>query len=269
MNQGVAPERRKGERRHMVERRTPRGRRSNVNRRKRERRTIRLKIARQDRRRALNRRIAERRQFADRRAPTNRRTYRPPRVTPTPFTIQQIADIKHAFTHPGSSCACPACGGSFTLGRGRRRGDEVLRRVQCLRCGKSAVVANSLKIRILVIAAKPVVRDTLRETLAEIGHEVVDAADASVGLWAYQQNPADVVFIDVFVAGRMEAGEFIRQIRKYSPDARVIAMSGRTSYGGRDPLRVARELGALQTIRAPFSQAQLLEVLQATRPEDG
>ena len=226
---------------------------------------MRLKIARQDRRRALNRRIAERRQRGERRAPTNRRVYRPRRTTPTPFTVQQIADVKRSFTHPELRCACPSCGGSFTIGRGRRRGDEVLRRVQCIRCGRSAVVANSLRIRILVIAEKTVVRDTLREALTEIGHEVVDAADASVGLWAYQQNPADVVFIDVFVTGRMEAGEFIRQIRKYSPDARVVAMSGRTSYGGRDPLRVARELGAFQTIRAPFSQAQLLEVLEETR----
>ena len=152
------------------------------------------------------------------------------------------------------------------MGRGRPRGDETLRRVQCLRCGKSAVVAGSSRIRVLVIAEKASVRDSIRETLTEVGHEVVDAADASVGLWAYQQNPADVVFIDVLVAGRMKASEFIRQIRKYSPDARVIAVSGRSSYRGPDPLMLARELGAFKTIRAPFSQAQLLEVLQASLP---
>jgi DNA-binding NtrC family response regulator len=117
-----------------------------------------------------------------------------------------------------------------------------------------------------VIAEKTVVRDSIRETLREVGHEVVDAADASIGLWAYQQEPADVVFIDVLVAGSLKAGEFIRQIRKYSPDAHVIAVSGRTSYRGPDPLMIARELGALQTLRAPFSQAQLLEVLRPALP---
>jgi DNA-binding NtrC family response regulator len=121
-------------------------------------------------------------------------------------------------------------------------------------------------VRILVIAEKAAVRDALRETLVDVGHDVVDAADASVGLWAYQQDPADVVFIDVIAAGRMAAGEFIRQIRKYSSDAHVIAVSGRTSYSGVDALRLARELGASQTIRAPFSQAQLLEVIERARP---
>jgi DNA-binding NtrC family response regulator len=127
------------------------------------------------------------------------------------------------------------------------------------------VVAGDSRIRILVIAEKASVRDAIREALAEVGHEVVGAADASVGLWAYQQNPADVVFIDIMVAGRMKASEFIRQIHKYSLDAHVIAVSGRSSYGGRDPLMLARELGAFQTIRAPFSQSQLLEVLRAAQ----
>ena len=267
MTQAVEQERRKTERRHTVERRTPQGRRSTLNRRARERRTMRLKIARQDRRRALNRRIAERRLLPDRRTTGARRLFRTQRTTPSPYTVKQIAEIQNAFTRPNSRTACPACGGTFTLSRGRNRGDAMLRRVQCLRCGKSAVVTDSWRIRVLVIAEKAVVRDSIRETLNAVGHEVVDAADASVGLWAYQQNPADVVFIDVLVAGRMNAGEFIRQVRKYSPDAHVVAVSGRSSYGGRDPLMLARELGALQTIRAPFSQTQLLEVLRPALPK--
>jgi len=267
MTQAVAEERRKAERRHTVERRNPKARRSSMNRRVRERRTMRLKIARQDRRRALNRRITERRLLPDRRTEGARRAYRRQRSTPTPFTMEQIDDIRGAFARPNSRTSCPACGGAFTIGRGRNRGDAVLRRVQCIRCGKSAVVTDSWRIRILVIAEKAIVRDSIRETLSQVGHEVVDAADAAVGLWAYQQNPADVVFIDVLVAGRMNAGEFIRQIRKYSPDAHVIAVSGRTSRGIRDPLTLAKELGAFQTIRAPFSQTQLLEVLEPALPK--
>jgi DNA-binding NtrC family response regulator len=115
----------------------------------------------------------------------------------------------------------------------------------------------------MVVAEKEAIRDAIRIALTEVGHEVVDAADASVALWAYQQDPADVIFIDVFAAGRMESGEFMRQIHRLSPDARVIAVSGRTSYRGPDQLRVAQELGAFRTLRAPFSKAELLDVLQA------
>jgi len=247
----------------MVERRAPQPRRATLNRRKRERRTMNLKIARRDRRRALNRRIAERRQLGERRLVQDRRQLRYRRSTPTPYSTEEIAAIRRDFARTDKRFGCPACKGSFTLGRGRRRGDETLRRIQCVRCGKSAVVTGDARIRIMVIAEKDAIRDAIRITLTEVGHEVVDAADASVALWAYQQDPADVIFVDVFAAGRMESGEFMRQIHRFSPDARVIAVSGRTSYRGPDPLRVAQELGASRTLRAPFSKAELLEVLRA------
>jgi DNA-binding NtrC family response regulator len=115
----------------------------------------------------------------------------------------------------------------------------------------------------MVVAEKAAIRDSIRLTLAEVGHEVVDAADASVALWAYQQDPADLIFIDVFAVGRMESGEFMRQIHRISPDVHVIAVSGRTSYRGPDPLRVAKELGAFRTLRAPFARAELLEAVRA------
>ncbi len=278
MTESVLEERRNGERRHTVERRSPHARRALQNRRKRERRTLRLKIARKDRRRALNRRVAERRQLPERRVLANRRRQRHRRSTPSPFTVQEIhrrstpspftvqeiAVIRRDFEKLDVRFACPSCKGAFTLGRGRRRGNETLRRIQCVRCGKSAVVSGDSRIRILVVAEKAALRDAIRKTLTDMGHEAVDAADASVALWSYQQDPSDVVFVDVLAAGRLEAGEFIRQIRKYSPDARVIAVSGRTSYRGPDALRVAKELGATRTIRAPFTRAELLDVLQTS-----
>jgi CheY-like chemotaxis protein len=178
--------------------------------------------------------------------------------------VQEIAVIRRDFEKLDVRFACPSCKGAFTLGRGRRRGNETLRRIQCVRCGKSAVVSGDSRIRILVVAEKAALRDAIRKTLTDMGHEAVDAADASVALWSYQQDPSDVVFVDVLAAGRLEAGEFIRQIRKYSPDARVIAVSGRTSYRGPDALRVAKELGATRTIRAPFTRAELLDVLQTS-----
>ncbi len=262
MTETAEQERRKGERRHAVERRLPKGRRSSLNRRTHERRSLQLKIARRDRRRALNRRIAERRQHSERRTPEQRRRLRSKRAIQAPFTAKQLADLRRVFNLPKSPLTCPGCGGAFTIGRGRRRGAETLRRIQCLRCGRSAVIPGDMRMRVLVIAGKEIVRNSIRAVLAEVGHEVIDAADASIGLFAYQQSPADVVFIDVLVAGRMPAGEFIRQIRKFSPDARIVAVSGRSSFGGPDPLMVARELGASQTIRAPFSQSQLLEAVR-------
>ncbi len=216
-----------------------------------------------DKRSGADRRQAERRQMADRRLAFVRRAR--PRTAPCPYTSAEITRLRQAFSTPGSQVACPACGGAFSLGRGRRRGTEVLRRVECSGCGRSAVVANNSMARILVISQKSQVRDALRGVLSEAQHDVVEAADAAVGLWAYRLEPADVVLVDVLATGRVDAAEFVRKLRKEFPDARVVAMSGRTSYGVADPLAVAKQLGASRTIRIPLSRQELLQVVEEVR----
>ena len=194
-----------------------------------------------------------------------RRHGRRRRETPTPFTVEQVAELKARFAAPGP-VGCPACGSGFSLGPGRRRGAETARRVVCLGCGRAAVVPNSRAARILVIDQHNAVRDTLRAMLASAGHEVIEAADAGVALLAYQMAPADVVFINVLAPGRMEASEFLRRLRRVFPDARVVAMAGRPSYTGVDPLAVAQGLGAVRTIRMPFSRDHVLRTVEEVRP---
>lgn len=180
--------------------------------------------------------------------------------------MQQAADIQVSHTTPGSRPKCPVCSATFNLGSPRRRGDDLIRQVQCSSCRKTTIVTNSLKARVIVIAQREVVRQMVRAFLSTAGHEVLEAADASIGLWAYGENPADVVFIDVLVPGRMDAGEFVRQLRREHGDARVVAISGRPSYGMADPLLVVKQLGAAKTIRMPFSSEELLLTLEEARP---
>lgn len=202
--------------------------------------------------------------MADRRMVVVRR--RRPRETPSPFTAAQVADIRRSFAAPESRAKCPACGGAFTLGRAQARGKESVRRIRCASCGKTAVVSNTSICRVLVIAQKTEIRDALRSILGSVGHEIVEVADADVGLWAYRESPVDVVFIDVAATGRLAATEFIRQLRRDFADARVVAMSARASYGVGDPLAMARQLGATQTIRVPCPGAEILKVLEEARP---
>ena len=151
------------------------------------------------------------------------------------------------------------------MGQARRLGSDVLRRVRCVSCGKSATVTNPRTARVLIIAQTDVVRETVRTVLAAAGHEVLQAADAGVALWAYGKSHVDVVFIDVRAPGRMDAGEFIRQLKRQHPDARVVAMSARSSYGVSDPAALARQLGATALLRVPFSRSDMLEVVQEAR----
>jgi two-component system KDP operon response regulator KdpE len=132
-------------------------------------------------------------------------------------------------------------------------------------CGRTAVVTNSRAARVLVIEQKDVVRETLRAILAGAGHDVVEAADASVGLAAYELAPPDLVFIDVMGSGRMDAADFVRRLRQEFPDARIVAMAGRPSYGVMDPLALTRQLGAIGAIRMPFSREEVLRVVESAR----
>jgi CheY-like chemotaxis protein len=200
----------------------------------------------------------------DRRVGAARRRGARRRDTPTPFSLEHLQTLREAFAHRGP-VACPACGGQLTLGMARSRGSDTIRRVNCLGCGRAAILTNTRAVRILVIAANHALRETLRTVLASAGHEVVEAADAGVGLVAYETVPTDVVFIDVRASGRMNAAEFVRRLRRTFPDARVISVAGRPSYSTVDPLAVTHGLGAVGAIRVPFSAADVLRAVEEAR----
>jgi CheY-like chemotaxis protein len=255
---------RKGDRRRLWERRLPLLRRSSDDRRSRERRSA----ARQflsERRARQDRRRGDRREVPDRRILSARRHGRRRRDSLTPFTAEEIAGLRARFAAPGP-VGCPSCGSRFTLGPARRRGTETARRVVCLGCGRAAIIPNSRSARILVVAHQNALRDALQDMLASAGHEVVEAADAGVALLAYGTVPADVVVLDVLLPGRMEAPEFLRQLRRTYPDARVVTMAGRPSYQGVDPLAITLALGASRAIRMPFSREDLLRTVEEVRP---
>ena len=257
-------QRRQAERRRLWDRRASLARRSSEDRRKRRDRRSLSGAPGTERRGGLDRRLDDRRDTPERRVSQNRRRGRRRRETPTPYTVDQIAELRARFAS-AAQVQCPACSGAFTLGPGRRRGSEVARRVMCLACGRGAVVPNSRPARVLLIHPHPVLRETLNTMLSSYGHEVVETADAAVALLAYQTVPADVVIVDVMAPGRMDAAEFIRKLRRVFPDARVVAMAGRPSYREADPLAVIMGLGAVKTIRMPISREDLLKVIEEAR----
>jgi len=217
-----------------------------------------------DRRARPDRRDGDRRRVAERRSVLARRRGRRRRETPTPFTVEEFADLRTRFATPGP-VSCPACGGRFTLSPARRRGNEIARRVLCLGCGRAAVVPHSCAARVLVTTHNFPLRNMLRDMLAAVGHEVVETDDAGVALAAYQTVPADLVILDIVAPGRMSAPDFLRQLRRGFPDARVVALAGRPSFAGVDPLAIVQGLGAVRTIRAPISREALLKIVEESR----
>jgi CheY-like chemotaxis protein len=135
----------------------------------------------------------------------------------------------------------------------------------CLGCRRGAVLPDPGTARILVVGANEALRDILRAPLARAGHDVTEAADAGVGLAAYDANPADVIILDVQATGRMDAPEFLRRLRGSYPDARVVALVHRASKGEADPLADAGDLGAVATIQLPISREDLLRTVHEAR----
>jgi CheY-like chemotaxis protein len=258
-------QRRLGERRRLWERRLPLARRSSEDRRTRERRSAEQQVGANRRAGRDRRGAADRRGTPDRRTVSIRRHGRRRRETPTPFTAEEITDLRARFAVPGP-VACPSCGCRFTLGPARRRGNDIARRVVCLGCGRAAIIPNSRAARILLITQHDALRDVLQVMLTSAGHEVIEAADAGVGLFAYGAVPADVVIIDVLAPGRMQAPEFLRQLRRTYPEARVVTMAGRPSFRGVDPLAITQGLGAARTFRMPLSRDDLLRIVEEVRP---
>lgn len=247
------PRRRKSERRRLFDRRASEERRSGA-----ERRQAAAK-APSERRSGAQRRIGE-----DRRAMAVRRHGRRRRETAEQYTAKEIEDLRRRFAKAGP-VECPSCGGSFTMTAGRRRGDQVARRVACLGCGRAAVVPHSLAARIIVVDRLGDRREALRAVLSGAGHEVIETAEAGVALKAYRTVPADVVLLNVAATGRMDATEFLRKLRRDYPDARVVAVAGRASAVGRDPLAVAHSMGAVQTLRIPASPEAMLKAVDEAR----
>jgi len=256
-------QRRQAERRRLWDRRAPFPRRASNDRRTGERRSAALDRP-TERRAGQDRRGAERRAEASRRAQANRRKGRRRRETPTPYTAQEMTQLRERFAAEGP-VRCPACDGRFTLGPSRRRGADSSRRVVCIGCGRAAVVTSSRAARILLIDQHDGIRDALNTVLSGAGHEVIEANDAAVGLVAYQVVPADVVILDVIGPGRMPAPEFMRRLRALFPEAKVITMAGRSSHRGVDPLAVTQGLGAARTVRMPVASEELLRIVDEVR----
>jgi CheY-like chemotaxis protein len=260
--EGPPKQHRSRDRRRLWDRRAPEPRRAAGERRHRKRRAA-AQEARAERRAKAERRGVERRAADERRNAMSRRVGRRRRQTPTPYTDVELKEIRRRFASPGPA-ACPACGSAFTLGPGRPRAGG--RRVTCLGCGRAAAVPVSIPARVMVIVPNALVRGELSRVLAASGHEVIEAADAGVALQAYRMVPADVVFLDVLASGRMEAADFLRQLRRRFPDARVVAIAGRPTYLDVDPLAVARGLGAVHGLRTPLSRDQVLKAVEEARP---
>src|SRR5688572_8369656 len=120
---------------------------------------------------------------------------------------------------------------------------------------------NKVSKRVLVVDDNPDMRRTMQALLEIEGFTVSLAADGEEALRIQKDFCADVVVTDIFMPGK-EGIETIYELRKRFPQTKVIVMSGGLRVKGVDYFEVARELGAVKTLKKPFAPAELIDAVR-------
>ena len=116
--------------------------------------------------------------------------------------------------------------------------------------------------RILIIDDEAAICTMLQQVLERNGHEVAVAKDGLEGLTLCRENPADLVITDLFMP-EMGGMEIIPELRKQSPQTKIIAISGGGLGSNFDCLPTAKHLGAHRTLAKPFEHQELLDAVNA------
>ncbi len=112
---------------------------------------------------------------------------------------------------------------------------------------------------ILIIDDEASIRLLLRSVLEAAGYEVTEAINGRQGVELYRHRPTDLVITDIRMP-ELDGLEVLLALMREFIHAKVIVMSG---VGEQErTLRVAKLLGARQTIRKPFVIPLLLDAVR-------
>jgi len=117
--------------------------------------------------------------------------------------------------------------------------------------------------KILVIDDDAEIRDLISCILEIEGYSVSVAEDGISGVARYNAELPDLIITDMVMPGQGGA-ETISIILRETPDARIIAISGGGRLDETNPLKTAEMLGAVGTLRKPFTVTELLDCVTRT-----
>lgn len=115
-------------------------------------------------------------------------------------------------------------------------------------------------MQILLIDDDSEVRKVLSRMLQRAGQQVFEASNGLEGIARLRTSSVDLALTDIMMPA-MNGLEFIKMARQLYPSLRVIAMSGGGRTSNTDYLQQAGELGAIATLRKPFTSSELQRVL--------
>jgi two-component system cell cycle sensor histidine kinase/response regulator CckA len=124
---------------------------------------------------------------------------------------------------------------------------------------RSVLTAETKPCRVLLVDDEACVRELLRETLTAAGYEVVLCENGAKAIARLAEEPMDLLITDLVMPGQ-EGIETIAQARREYPQLKILAISG---FSGGEYLRMAKVLGANETLAKPLDLTLLTERVRA------
>jgi two-component system response regulator AtoC len=112
------------------------------------------------------------------------------------------------------------------------------------------------KVKILVVDDEAVIRESLRDWLSDVGHQVLTAEDGFQALKMIEKEKPGIAIVDLVMPG-MDGIELLKRAKEISPSIEVIIV---TAYGSIPTAITAMKEGAYDYIEKPFcpEKAELL-----------
>ncbi|CAK0766529.1 hypothetical protein CCP3SC15_340012 [Gammaproteobacteria bacterium] len=115
---------------------------------------------------------------------------------------------------------------------------------------------------ILLIEDDTQFRTMLEQMLGQDGHQVTTAANGIEGLECYRQQRPALIITDILMP-KKDGIEVIMEIKRQTPDVRIIAISGgRRSITPEFNLESATLMGVNAVLAKPFSRADLQKAIR-------
>ncbi len=111
---------------------------------------------------------------------------------------------------------------------------------------------------ILIVDDDAALRESLTETLVDLGHQALEAASGLEALSRIRANPVDAVLLDLKMPD-MEGIEVLRHIRALERAAPVIVL---TAFASPDNTIEAMRLGAFDHVTKPIGRSELAGILE-------
>ena len=112
------------------------------------------------------------------------------------------------------------------------------------------------KVKILVTDDEAIIRESLRDWLSDVGHQVLIAENGSQALGIIEKEKPGIIIADLVMPG-MDGIELLKRAKEISPNIEVIII---TAYGSIPTAIAAMREGAYDYIEKPFcpEKAELL-----------